>query len=96
MSEFLEKAASALAEKLTGGFDSTAKFELIGIGALILDGDGVRISDEDAEVTLSADPEVFQDLLAGELNPTAAFMGGKLSVDGDMGVAMKLASALVS
>ena len=33
-------------------------------------------------------------ILSGDLNPTAAFMGGKLTVDGDMGTAMKLGSVL--
>ena len=31
-----------------------------------------------------------QEILSGELNPTSAFMTGKLSVDGDMGKAMAL------
>ena len=30
----------------------------------------------------------------GKSNPTAAFMSGKLSVDGDMGKAMQLGAAL--
>lgn len=94
MSDLLNSAVEALTAKLDGGFDSSAKFELTGVGALILDADGVRIGDEEAEVTMTADPDVFQEILSGELNPTAAFMGGKLSIDGDMGVAMKLASLL--
>ena len=32
--------------------------------------------------------------MSGDTNPTSAFMTGKLKVDGDMGMAMKLASAL--
>lgn len=32
--------------------------------------------------------------MAGDLDPTAAFMTGKLTVDGDMGMAMKLGSVL--
>lgn len=94
MSDLLNSAVEALNAKLEGGFDSTAKFELTGVGALILDADGVRIGDDEAEVTLTADPDVFEEILTGELNPTSAFMGGKLSIDGDMGVAMKLASLL--
>ena len=95
MSEILEKAAAELNDKLNAsGFDASAKFEINGLGAIILDSDGARISDEDADVTLSADTETFQEILTGELNPTSAFMTGKLSVDGDMGVAMKLASVL--
>jgi putative sterol carrier protein len=34
------------------------------------------------------------DLLSGDLNPTAAFMGGKMQVEGDMSVAMKLGSVV--
>ena len=52
----------------------------------------MRASDEDADVTLSADVDTFEQILSEDLNPTAAFMSGKLSVDGDMGIAMKLAS----
>lgn len=95
MSDILAKAAEALGEKLgAGAFDGSAKFQIEGLGALVLDSDGVRISDEEADVTLSADTETFQEILSGELNPTSAFMTGKLTVDGDMGAAMKLASAL--
>ena len=32
--------------------------------------------------------------MSGDLNSTAAFMQGKLKVDGDMGMAMRLASIL--
>jgi putative sterol carrier protein len=38
--------------------------------------------------------EDFESLLAGDLDPTTAFMMGKLKVDGDMGIAMKLSSVL--
>ena len=33
-------------------------------------------------------------MLDGDINPTAAFMSGRLKVDGDMGLAMKLGSIL--
>jgi putative sterol carrier protein len=80
---------------MTSGFDAgTAKFILDGEGSIIVDGDGARAGDEDADVTLTASPDVFQDMLAGEINPTTAFMTGKLSVDGNMGLAMQLGSIL--
>jgi putative sterol carrier protein len=60
----------------------------------MIDVNGARASDGDADVTLSADPETFKSILDGETNPTSAFMTGKLSVDGDMGLAMKLAAVL--
>lgn len=36
----------------------------------------------------------FQDMVAGTINPTAAFMGGKLKLKGDMGLAMRLQSVI--
>jgi len=63
-------------------------------GAIMVDADGVRAGDEAADVTLTASAEVFQAMLAGEMNPTTAFMTGKLSVDGSMGLAMKLGAAI--
>ena len=95
MSDILEQAAATLHDKIsTGGFDASAKFAIEGLGAIILDANGARVSDDDADVTLSADSDTFQSILTGELNPTSAFMTGKLTVDGDMGIAMKLASVL--
>ncbi|MDD9923883.1 MAG: SCP2 sterol-binding domain-containing protein [Boseongicola sp.] len=95
MSEMIDQAVAALNEKLTGaGFDGTAKFVIDGEGAIMLDGEGARAGDEDADVTLSADADTFKSILDGSLNPTAAFMGGSLKLDGDMGAAMRLGSVL--
>ena len=95
MSEILNQARDVLTQKLDGGvFDGSAKFSISGEGALILDNQGVRISDDLADVTLSATADVFQDILAGTQNPTSAFMSGKLSVEGDMGLALRLAGVL--
>jgi len=94
MSDVITAAVSALSEKISGGFDGIAKFVIDGEGAVIIDGDGVRAGDDDADVTLTADSDTFQAMMSGELNPTAAFMTGKLSVDGDMGLAMKLGAIL--
>ena len=63
-------------------------------GCVVVDANGARASDEDADVTLSADVETFQSIMSGDTNPTSAFMTGKLRVDGDMGMAMKLAAVL--
>lgn len=95
MSDIISAAVTALTEKLGGeSFDGSAKFAIEGEGAILIDADGVRASDEEADVTMSADVETFQAILEGELNPTAAFMSGKLTIDGDMGAAMKLGGVL--
>jgi putative sterol carrier protein len=93
MSDVIAAAVAALSEKVAG-FDGSAKFVVQGEGAIMLDGSGVRAGDEPADVTLTADAATFKAILDGDLNPTSAFMQGKLSVDGDMGTAMRLGSAL--
>ena len=94
MSDIIDQAVTALGEKMTGEFDGTAKFMIEGEGAIMIDGEGVRAGDEEADVTLTADADTFQSILEGDMDPTAAFMSGKLSVDGDMGMAMKLGGLL--
>ena len=68
--------------------------EIAGEGSIIVDSSGARPGDEAADVTLSADAETFQSMLEGDTDPTSAFMTGKLSVEGDMALAMQLAAAL--
>lgn len=94
MSDVITTAVAALNDKIEGGFDGLAKFVVGDEGSIMIDSDGARAGDDDADVTLTADADVFQSILEGDTNPTAAFMTGKLKVDGDMGLAMKLAATL--
>ena len=93
MSEVVTKAVQKLGEKIDS-FDSVAKFVITGEGAIMIDEDGVRAGDEDAEVTLTASREKFEGILNGDVNPATAFMMGKLKIDGSMGVAMQLGQKL--
>lgn len=95
MSEILNDAVAVLNGKLADAdFSGTAKFDVTDEGSIFISGNTAEVADNDADVTLSADRETFGAILSGETDPTAAFMSGKLTVDGDMGVAMQLASAL--
>lgn len=75
--------------------NSTVKFQFNGgEGVIFVDGNtdpnSVSNEDKEADCTILVDYEDFQKMLSGEMNPMGAFMGGKLKVEGNMGVAMKL------
>jgi len=76
------------------GFD--LKFDLAGEGIIYVAAKEapVAVSNKDgvAETTLRLSAQDLQQLLDGKLNPTTAFMFGKLKVDGNMSNAMSLTS----
>jgi putative sterol carrier protein len=95
MSDVVTAAVKALNDKLDGnGFDGVAKFEIEDEGAILIDETGARAGDDAADVILSASADTFQDILTGNLDATSAFMTGRLKLDGDMGLAMRLGSVL--
>jgi putative sterol carrier protein len=95
MSEVVAAAVKTLNARLNGGgIDGSVKFLIEGEGAVRIDEAGASADAGEADCTITASSDTFQDLLAGELDPTGAFMSGRLSVDGDMGLAMRLASLL--
>ena len=95
MGAVVDQAVAELDGRMRGkGFDGTAKIVLTGEGSLMLDSTGARAGDGEADVTLSASAETFQQILAGDLDATAAFMTGRITLDGDMGRAMQLAQVL--
>lgn len=87
MGEIQQKAASKPA------IGKTLKFNLGG-QIIFIDGTGatnqVSKDDKAADCTISISQEDFIKLFSGKLNPMMAFMSGKIKVDGDMSVAMKL------
>jgi putative sterol carrier protein len=95
MSEIVEAAVKALNQRVDAGeLGGSVKFVIEDEGAVRIDGNGASADDGEADCTLTADAETFQSLLDGDLDPTGAFMSGKLTVDGDMGLAMRLGSLL--
>jgi len=96
MSEALEAAAAALGEKFAGAdFDGTVRIEIEGEGVIHVE-DGAIATGEDAEadVTITASLDTFRAIFDGELSPTAAYMTGKMRIDGDMATAMRLSQVL--
>ena len=74
------------------------KFVLDNGGTVFWDGTGDRpqISDSDgeADTVIRLSVENFGKLMDGNLDPTLAFMSGKLKVEGKLGVALKINAML--
>ena len=93
----LHEVANGLAERVSGKspLGGTVKFDLGEAGCLFIDGDGggntvTANKNDPASCTISMSADDFKDLIQGRLQPTSAFMQGKMRVDGDMMLAMKL------
>lgn len=87
-------AASMKARVESSGFDRSVKFDTGGDGVIVIDAATISTVDAPTDCTIKLSLSDLEDLISGELNPTMAFMTGKLAVDGSMGLAMKLGSVL--
>lgn len=96
MSDAVAAAVAALNDRLGGEgiADGSVRILIEDEGTLLVDADGARAGEGEADCTLTADADTFRDLLTGGLDPTSAFMGGHLRIEGDMSLAMRLASLL--
>ena len=92
----IQAIADTIKGKMSGdtNLGATVKFDCGDDGVIVIDGDSVSTQDAEADCTVKCDIDVLEDLVSGDLNPTAAFMTGKIKIEGDMGVAMKLSSIL--
>lgn len=72
------------------GLGKTLKFDFKGEGFVYIDGGSVTNEDKPADCTIVVSKEDFEKMATGQLDGTMAFMQGKLKVNGDMSVAMKL------
>ena len=96
----LEAVTAGLKEKIGEdcGLGSVLKFDFGADGILVLDAtqvpNVVSNDDVDAQCTMTISLENFMAMAEGKLDGTAAFMTGKLKIQGDMGIAMKLGPIL--
>jgi putative sterol carrier protein len=70
------------------------RFEVDGAGSWRLEADGDRLvvteSDAPADCVIRTDERTFLRIVAGEQSPMGAYMTGKVKVEGDLGLALKL------
>ena len=91
----LDAIAAKIGERVAKtGFDRSVKFDLGDDGVIVIDGQKVSTEDGPADCTITISRDDFEALTAGDLNPTMAYMQGKLKVAGDMTIAMQLSQVL--
>ena len=92
--DFFANLASRADSSKTAGMTNSYVFDIDGAGTWKVDVDDGAVSvtegGGDADVTINASQETFEQIIAGEQNPTSAYMTGKLKIKGDMGAALKL------
>lgn len=92
----LTQRVAGLAESHGGKVGSKIKFSFEDGSHILLDDSvspaTVSNDDSSADCTVRVSLENFSKLLDGEMNAMGAYMMGRLKIDGDMGVAMKLAN----
>lgn len=71
-------------------FGKSVKFSFMGDGVVHVDKGSVSNEDKPADCTFVMSMDDFDRMDRGELEPTSAFMSGRLKILGDMSVAMQL------
>ncbi|HEX7527252.1 MAG TPA: SCP2 sterol-binding domain-containing protein [Gaiellaceae bacterium] len=92
--EFFTNLESKTDTEKTAGMSNSYVFDIEGVGEWKVDVDDGKVTvtegGGDADVVISTSQETFEKIIAGDVNPTSAYMTGKLKIKGDMGAAMKL------
>ena len=92
--EFFANLESNADASKTAGMSNSYVFDVEDAGQWTVDVDDGKVTvtegGGDADVVISASRDTFEKIVAGDVNPTSAYMTGKLKIKGDMGAAMKL------
>lgn len=78
----------------SAGFERSVKFDTGSDGVIVIDGATISTTDQETDCTIKLSLSDLEDLIAGDLSPTAAFMTGKIKIEGDMSVAMALSQLI--
>jgi putative sterol carrier protein len=96
LAEIFENMPQRFNAEKAGDMDATVQFDLAGDGGgqwYVVIADGAAAVEQgtadNATATLKMTASDYQDMVGGKLNPMAAFMSGKIKVEGDLNTIMK-------
>lgn len=99
--EYFNELPSKINKEKVKGMNAVYQWDITGDNGgkwhVILKNDDVQIGDglaESPNITLTLEDQNFMDLVTGKLNGQMAFLTGKLKIQGDMTLAMKLQSII--
>jgi putative sterol carrier protein len=98
--EFFEGLAERTAggSERTRGLTATYRFDVEGAGSwrVVVDDGAVSVSESDGEAdcVITASERTFLGIVDGSQSPMGAFLMGKVRVEGDAGLAMRLRDLL--
>lgn len=88
LEEITTRLKKAVAEQPVGG--KTVTIDLKGDGFVHISGADVTNDNAPADCTVIVSKDDLEAMTRGDLDPTTAFMTGRLKINGDMSVAMSL------
>ena len=92
--EFFEQVSARVGSEQAQNLDASYRFDIDGAGSWRLESGGDQVvvteSDAPADCVIKTDERTFLGIVEGGQSAMGAYMTGKLRVEGDLGLAMRL------
>jgi putative sterol carrier protein len=92
--KFFESLPERMDPERARELDASYRFDIEGAGSWRLDSAGGRVvvteSDAPADCVIRTDERTFVRIVGGEQSPMGAYMTGKVKVEGNLGLALRL------
>ena len=96
--EFFEGLPARVSAEGARALANSYRFDIDGAGSWRVESEGDRLavteSDAPADCVIRADEKTFLRIVRGEQSPMGAYMTGKVKVEGDLGLALRLRDLL--
>ena len=96
--EFFEGLPGRVSPQGARALEASYRFDIEGAGSWRVESEGDRIvvteGHASADCVIRADEKTFLRIVSGEQSPMGAYMTGKVKVEGDLGLALRLRDLL--